>query len=114
MDDWIRGLKCLSLWLDEWGYNEPENYHLIGRSEFRKRSHNAWAAEEIMREIKKYPGKDPIDTLERFRGRVDDLCCIAKTDRAKDLLITLYEVTTNALEYLVCWELDYMGYSRLL
>lgn len=99
MDDWARSLE---FWMKDWNYEEPDRYFSIKRSQFKQQSRNYWAACEVVEEVRRHPDENPIDVVESFRDRMDDFCCIAKTDQAREIFSSLYEMATNALDYLIC------------
>lgn len=101
MNEQNGSLDKLCQWLDEWDYKNPANYQGVKRSKFKQQSRNAWAARELMEEVRRHSGEDTLEVVERFRDRMDRFCCIAKTEDAKDIFISLYEVSTNALDYLL-------------
>ena len=90
----------LQEWIYEWGYFEPDHYPMKGNN-FKKKCLNCWAAEEVVEEVKKYPREDPLNIINNLRDRADNFCCIAKTTEARDIFTTLYDVSTNALDFLL-------------
>lgn len=97
--DWVRTLE---FWINDWNYEEPDRYYSLKRSQFRQKSLTYWAAKEVVEEVRRHPGENAINVVENFRDRMDDFCCIAKTDEAREIFATLYEVSTNALDFLIC------------
>jgi hypothetical protein len=63
--------------------------------------YDRWAGQEILRELRMHPDDTPISVVENFRDRMDSYCCISKTDKARDIFASLYEMATNVLDYLI-------------
>lgn len=92
----------LAEWLHD-EYGPPICYRHIKRESFRSISLDNFAASEVMDELESHSEEDLIEVLENFRARMDNYACIAKTERAKDTFIALYDVATNALNYILCF-----------
>lgn len=95
--DWVRSLEYF---IETWGYEEPDNYFMEKRYVFQAKSLNSWAAREVIEEIKRYPGADPINVVIDFNERMQRLCSRARTNRSRLQLSTLCHVSRNMIDYL--------------
>ena len=91
-------IEILKHWRDNWGFINPTQYLGEKREKFIDDCRNAWAANEVIEELANHPNENPIDVIEDFRDRMDNYISIAQTDLAKDLFITLYEISTMFLD----------------
>lgn len=95
-------VKQLRYWMLDWDYEEPLQYFEMKREEFQEKVLNYWAIMEVIDKIIEHPEADPFTTVENFRDRMDNYCCTAKTEEAKNIFVSLYEAATNVLDFLVC------------
>lgn len=91
----------LETWMVSWEYHEPKKYYSVKRSHFLREVLDYWAATEVVQEVFKHSEMDPLDVLNEFRDRMDAYACVAKTDRAKDIFIALYDAANNAVDFLI-------------
>lgn len=94
----------LQEWIYEWDYFEPTHYPMKG-DQFERKCLNAWAAKEVVETVKNHPMEDPLEVINNLRDKSDNFCCMAKTSTGKVMFLTLYEVSTNALDFLISYDI---------
>lgn len=89
-------LKEIDRMIVEW-YPPPDTYFMKDIM-FRYRSYCHWAIIEIRKCIIKSSPNLVIETLEKFRYKMDNLACSA-TDGNKNFMFSIaYDVTTDVLD----------------
>lgn len=82
-------------------YPIPQSYYGVGREKFQRMVYHHWAAEEVLKCLKIYGIKYWIEILEDLRSTADTYCCMASTDSTKNVFLSLYDVTTDLLDYMI-------------
>lgn len=88
-----------------WNYDNMENWYKApnkkdykGKNiEFALQAYNAWAFDMIKNHVS-MSKKDLIDALEDFRSMVDNFACRAKTEEARLIFASAYDVATDILD----------------
>lgn len=93
-------IKAVEDYIDKY-YKIPDNYLKLKSTDFKRKAYDYWAGQEVIKELKKYHGNNPIGVISDFRDRMDDYCCRAKTDDAIDIFSALFEMSTWILDYLI-------------
>lgn len=69
--------------------------------EFRKRSYGRWAAEEILKSIKRHPDISPMQTVEEFVRATDKFSGIEHDERNDSFIFSVaHDVATDILDIL--------------
>lgn len=100
MDDynWVRSLE---FWMETWRVEEPNEYFGVKRKYFKEKSKNYWAASEVIEEVRRNPGGDPIETVIEFNKRMEKLYFLAKTEKAKSIFLALRDTSSSMLDYML-------------
>lgn len=81
-------------------YNPPYSYR-IRKSIFASKSYSSAGLREIELYLTEHESEDPIIALENFRHMMDDFSSRAKSDSAKFMFSTYYDVAGDVLDVLL-------------
>lgn len=82
-------------------YNPPSNYYGFKKAEFEFISYSRSAIGEIYLCLLENQNKNPIDTIEEFRSKMDDFACYAQNGMANFMFSVYYDVATDVLDTLL-------------
>lgn len=87
--------------IEEYIFDLPEPARDWPKYEFLKRSHEIWAATEILSIIKRHPHISPYHLVEEFAYKTDGFSGIDHDDRNNSFIFsTAHDVATDILDIL--------------
>lgn len=82
-------------------YSFPKSYRHTKPAVFALESYKRWAIGELRDFVEQRIYSRPIDSVEAFRKRMDNYACMAKTEEAKYMFSTAYDVVTDILDMML-------------